>query len=35
MNKVVDSRGGFTLVLVAAKAYLEHSIDLNIVADRF
>jgi hypothetical protein len=35
MNKVVDSTGGFALVLAAAKAYLEHGIDLNIVADRF
>lgn len=35
LNKVVDSTGGFTLVLAAAKAYLEHGIELNIVADRF
>jgi hypothetical protein len=35
MNKVVDSTGGFALVLAEAKAYLEHGIDLNIVADRF
>ena len=35
MNKVVDSTGGFTLVLVADKAYLEHGINLNIVANRF
>ncbi len=35
MAKVVDSTGGFALVLAAAKAYLEHGIELNIVADRF
>jgi hypothetical protein len=35
MNKVVDLTGGFALVLAAAKAYLEHGIDFNIVADRF
>ena len=35
MNRVVDSTGGFALVLAAAKAFLEHGIQLNIVADRF
>jgi hypothetical protein len=35
MNKVVDSTGGFALVMAAANAYLEHGIDLIIVADRF
>ena len=35
LDKVVDSTGGFALVLAAAKAYLEHGIELNIVADRF
>ncbi len=35
MDKVVDSTGGFTLVLAATKAYLVHGIELNIVADRF
>ena len=34
-NKVADSAGGFALVLAAAKAYLEHGVELNIVADRF
>jgi uncharacterized protein YndB with AHSA1/START domain len=33
--KAIDSTGGFALVLAAAKAYLEHGIELNIVADRF
>jgi hypothetical protein len=35
MIKAVDWTGGFALVLAAAKAYSEHGIDLNIVADRF
>ena len=35
VEKIVDSTGGFALVLAAAKAYLEHGIELNIVADRF
>lgn len=35
IEKVVDSTGGFALVLAGAKAYLEHGIELNIVADRF
>ncbi len=35
VDKLVDSTGGFALVLAAAKAYLEHGIELNIVADRF
>ncbi len=35
MNKVVDLTGGFAFLLEAAKAYLEHGIDLNIVTDRF
>ena len=35
IDRIVDSTGGFALVLAAAKAYLEHGISLNIVADRF
>ena len=35
IERVVDSTGGFALVLAAAKAYLEHGVELNIVADRF
>ena len=35
VHQALDSTGGFALVLAAAKAYLEHSIELNIVADRF
>lgn len=30
-----DSTGGFTLVLAGLKAYLEHQINLNLVADKF
>ena len=35
IEQIVDSTGGFALVLAAAKVYLEHGIELNIVADRF
>lgn len=34
INKVVDSTGGYTMVLCGLKAYLEHNINLNLVADR-
>ena len=34
VDAALDSAGGFALVLAAAKAYLEHNIDLNIVADK-
>lgn len=34
-DQVADATGGFSLVLAGAKAYLEHGIDLNLVADRF
>jgi len=30
----LDSTGGFTFLLAAAKAFLEHGIELNVVADR-
>ena len=30
----VDSMGGFSFVLAAAKAYLEHGLQLNLVADK-
>ncbi len=35
VSQALDSAGGFALVLAAAKAYFEHGIALNIVADRF
>jgi uncharacterized protein YndB with AHSA1/START domain len=31
--RVVDSAKGFTFVLAGAKAWLEHGIELNLVAD--
>lgn len=35
MATALDSTGGFALVLAAAKAYLEHGIDLKVVEDKF
>lgn len=29
----IDSMGGFTITLAGCKAYLEHGIELNLVAD--
>ena len=34
VGMALDSMGGFTLVLAALKAWLEHGIALNLVADR-
>jgi uncharacterized protein YndB with AHSA1/START domain len=34
-RQAIDSTGGFTWVLAGAKAWLEHGIELNLVADRF
>lgn len=34
VRQALDSTGGFSLVLAAAKAWLEHGIELNLVADR-
>jgi uncharacterized protein YndB with AHSA1/START domain len=33
--QALDSTGGFTWVLAGLKAYLEHNIMLNLIADRF
>ena len=33
--QAIDSMGGFTLVLAGLKAWLEHKVVLNLVADRF
>ncbi|MEM7132035.1 MAG: SRPBCC family protein [Chloroflexota bacterium] len=33
--QAIDSKGGFTMVLAGLKALLEHSIDLNLVADHY
>ena len=35
VKQVTDSTQGFTLVLAGAKAYLEHGLRLNLVADRY
>ena len=35
IEAVRSSTEGFTLVLAGLKAYLEHNIELNLVADRF
>ncbi len=35
ISQIRDSTEGFTLVLAGLKAYLEHNIQLNLVADRF
>ena len=32
---IKDSTGGFTTVLDGLKAYLEHNIKLNLIADKF
>lgn len=33
VEKAIDSKGGFSMVLAGLKAYLEHGIRLNLVAD--
>lgn len=33
--QALDSTEGFNLVILACKAFLEHGIELNIVADKF
>ena len=33
--QIRDTTEGFTLVLAGLKAFLEHNIQLNLVADRF
>ena len=35
LQVLMDSTGGFTTVLDGCKAYLEHEIDLNLIADKF
>ena len=34
LTEAVDSKGGFSLVLAGAKAYLEHGIELQLVPDQ-
>lgn len=35
IRQVIDSTGGFTLVVAGLKAWLEHKIQLNLVVDKF
>lgn len=35
LNVVKDATGGFTTVLDGCKAFLEHGINLNLIADKF
>ena len=35
LEAIKDSTGGFTTVLDGLKAYLEHNINLNLIADKF
>ena len=35
VSDVLDSKGGFTWVLAGAKAWLEHNIHLNLIADAY
>jgi len=35
IEQIKDNTGGFTTVLDGLKAYLEHGIQLNLVADKF
>ena len=35
LRAVMDNTGGFTTVLDGMKAYLEHGIQLNLIADKF
>lgn len=35
LDMIKDSTGGFTTVLDGLKAYLEHGINLNLIADKF
>jgi uncharacterized protein YndB with AHSA1/START domain len=34
VNHAIDSMGGYTMVLSGLKAFLEHKIQLNLVADK-
>jgi uncharacterized protein YndB with AHSA1/START domain len=35
LEAIKDSTGGFTIVLDGLKAFLEHNINLNLIADKF
>ena len=34
VKRALDSTGGFNQVIIAAKALVEHGVELNVVADR-
>jgi hypothetical protein len=33
--QAIDAKGGFTIVLAGLKAWLEHGVALNLIADQF
>ncbi len=35
IDAIKDNTGGFTTVLDGLKAYLEHNINLNLIADKY
>ncbi|WP_271767973.1 SRPBCC family protein [Aquimarina algiphila] len=35
ISQIRDATGGFTWVLAGLKSYLEHNIELNLIADRY
>ncbi len=35
IQQAMDSKQGFSIVLCGAKAWLEHGINLNLIADHF
>jgi len=35
VQQIVDSTGGFTLVVAGLKAWLEHGVQLNLIGDKF
>ncbi|MGX5689157.1 SRPBCC family protein [Arcticibacter tournemirensis] len=35
IKALIDNTGGFTTVLDGLKAYLEHNLQLNLIADKF
>jgi uncharacterized protein YndB with AHSA1/START domain len=35
IDKIKDATGGFTTVLDGLKAYLEHGLNLNLIADKY
>ena len=35
LDTVKDATGGFTTVLDGLKAFMEHGINLNLIADKF